>query len=56
MKKLISLIAIVSLVSCENTIRTTSTHSSATYKFKKKGVEYQVTRTYTYKVDTLKNN
>ena len=56
MKKLLSLLVIVSIVSCETAIKTTSTHSSATYKFKKKGVEYQVTRTYTYKVDTLKNN
>ena len=54
MKKLLSLLAIILLVSCESTIKTTSTHNSTTYKFKKKGVEYQVTRTYTYKVDTLK--
>ena len=56
MKKLLSLLAIVGLVSCESTIRTTSNQSITTYRFKKNGVEYQATRTYIYKVDTLKNN
>ena len=54
MKTLSTFLAVCLLASCESTIKTTSTHNSTTYKFKKKGVEYQVTRTYTYKVDTLK--
>ena len=56
MKKLLCLLAIVSLVSCESAIRTTSTQSTTTYRFKKGGVDYRATRTYIYKVDTLKNN
>lgn len=56
MKKLLTLLVIVSLISCETAIRTTSNQSSTTYRFKKNGVEYRATRTYNYKVDTLKNN
>jgi uncharacterized lipoprotein YehR (DUF1307 family) len=51
-----SLIVIVSLVSCETSYQTTSNQTITTYKFKKAGVEYKATRTYIYKVDTLKNN
>jgi len=56
MKKLLCLLAIISLVSCEAAIRTTSTQSITTYRFKKGGVDYSATRTYIYKVDTLKKN
>lgn len=56
MKKLLSLLVIVGLVSCNSAIRTTSTQSTTTYRFKKGGVDYSATRTYIYKVDTLKKN
>lgn len=56
MKKLLFLLVIVSLVSCDTSYQTTSNQTITTYRFKKNGVKYQATRTYIYKIDTLKNN
>jgi len=56
MKKLLCLLAVISFVSCDTSYQTTSNQTITTYRFKKNGVKYQATRTYIYKIDTLKTN